>query len=152
MTTCYIYVLIDPQTNEEFYVGSSIYPSFRFGAHIHGHTNEANQERIKQIKASGYELIMHILDEVPEEFRLKKEKEWIDRLQKNGASLTNIRLVDSEKVEKILITPRIPFDLYVKLKIKAARTGRTMNQIIIESLQKWLKEEDDGDADEVQGS
>jgi hypothetical protein len=153
MTTCYIYALVDSQTGEEFYVGSSIWPTGRFSAHTHGATNEANQERIKQIRANGYEPVMHILDEVSEELRLEKEREWIDRLQKKGMPLTNMRLIDSEKVEKTLITPRIPFDLYIKLKIKAARTGRTMNGIIIESLQKWLELEKEGDEhiDEVQG-
>lgn len=49
------------------------------------------------------------------------------------------------------VSARIPRSLYIRLKIKAARTGRTMNEIITESLRKWLSEKDDGHIDEVQG-
>jgi predicted DNA-binding protein len=50
------------------------------------------------------------------------------------------------------VSARIPRDLYVELKVRAARTGKTMNEIITESLQKWLEKEDRGHTDEIQGS
>jgi len=53
------------------------------------------------------------------------------------------------------VSARIPRDLYVELKIRAARTGKTMNEIITESLRKWLGEQDearDEHIGEIQGS
>lgn len=140
MTTCYIYALVDPQTDEIFYVGSSIWLEYRFNSYIHGRTNKANQERIEQITANGYEFKMRILEKVPEEMRLEREKEWIDRLREEGASLTNIRLIDKEKTQQRQIIAIIPDELHYAFKIATIRQGQTMTEVIVTLLTKWVEE------------
>jgi len=101
MTTCYIYALIDPQTDEPFYIGSSTFPDSRFLDHVRGsNTSEVNHKRIRQIIESGYKPTLSILEETTEELRWEREKAWVDLLQQAGTSLTNIVYV-REKMANI---------------------------------------------------
>jgi len=50
------------------------------------------------------------------------------------------------------VSTRIPLDLYIKVKIKAAQTGKTMTEIIKESLEKWVSDDppkESGDVSEI---
>jgi len=40
------------------------------------------------------------------------------------------------------VSTRIPLDLYIKVKIKAARTGKTMTEVIRERLEEWVEGEE----------
>lgn len=139
METCYIYALVDPQTNEEFYVGSSIWLNQRFNSHIYGYTNEANQERIERITTNGFELKIRTLDEVPEELRLEREKEWINRLRDEGATLTNIRLIDRIETKQARITAIISDELHCAVKVAAAQEGKTITEVVVSLLKQWVE-------------
>jgi len=41
------------------------------------------------------------------------------------------------------VSTRIPLDLYRKVKIKAARTGKTMTEIIRKRLEEWVELENE---------
>lgn len=56
-----VYVLIDPRTNEVFYVGQTSDPEGRIGAHTWGSSNADNANRIKAIHRSRRKAIFRVV-------------------------------------------------------------------------------------------
>lgn len=98
--TSYIYVLVDPRTNEEFYVGITCYPKNRLTEHMNRCWQNVKQHAsgryIRSMMEAGRKPIMVIIDEVVTNLDWRdgykapeREKYWIDELRRQGKPLVN---------------------------------------------------------------
>jgi group I intron endonuclease len=90
MRITFIYVLIDPITNEIKYVGKSDKPDRRFKKHLKEDKNTYKNNWIKSLTSIGQEPIMEIMDEVLFSEWSFWEKYWISQLKSWGFKLTNL--------------------------------------------------------------
>lgn len=95
---CYVYVLIDPRDNKEFYIGKGTIENGRHLAHEKEANNNINTEwekikRIKEIKDAGLEIKYSIIaDNCTTEEAFNHEDVWITHFRKNHpGQLTNIQ-------------------------------------------------------------
>lgn len=89
-----IYKLIDPHTDEAFYVGSTRSPlKLRLGQHISSASSvvytSRKEQRIQQIVRLGSRPLIEALESCLPELRRAKESEWIGILLTQQAPLTN---------------------------------------------------------------
>jgi hypothetical protein len=98
-----IYCITDPETAEIRYVGKSNYPPRRFADHIsiarklrsRGRTLDVDSPRfsiydwIAMILDQGKHPKMFVLSLVPAQEAVRAEREWIEKLKKDGAPLLN---------------------------------------------------------------
>lgn len=95
MKTVYIYSLSDPESEEIRYVGKTVDPFNRFWGHIHEAKNNIkgkNEDKAKWIKSlleKGIRPKLDILEEVLTEVWEEKEKEWINKYEREGNNLLN---------------------------------------------------------------
>lgn len=90
----FIYILIDPQTNEIRYVGKTKHPlAQRLSEHCsHAMTSKKRNKRLNWIRSvlrKGYVPIMELVQEVPESIWGQAEKYWVAYYGAIGCDLTN---------------------------------------------------------------
>jgi hypothetical protein len=119
----YIYLLIDPSTNEIRYVGSTTRPDKRLGEHL---TSRDKSYRTNWIKSLAEDIpIFHILQIIPASFWEEAEKYWISYFKSIGCPLTNHAKgggygnLDRDKAK-----PAPPISLETREKMRIARLGR----------------------------
>lgn len=87
-----IYTLADPSTDSVHYVGMTQFPRRRLASHVKRLTTKSEKRRwILDLSARGQIPIMSIMESfvgTPEE-ALGREREWIERLLKEGVLLAN---------------------------------------------------------------
>jgi len=94
----YIYILIDPRTNEIRYLGKTNNPKRRKSEHLSEYNKSRNTPQkmthkdkwIKQLKKVGLKPIMEIFDTVPQEEEDFWECHYISLLKSWGIELTNL--------------------------------------------------------------
>lgn len=92
----FIYVLINPLTNDVFYVGSTEHPKKRLSSHIRdsrkslNHLHQTDKERyITDMLAAGTEPTMTVIEVTKLATALEREQYWINALWGQGYVLTN---------------------------------------------------------------
>lgn len=87
--TTFIYVLIDPETQEVRYVGKANNPQVRFGSHLRDKQNTHKTNWIRKLQSKGLKPLMEVIEEVPYEQWKEREMFWIAFYQAQGCNLTN---------------------------------------------------------------
>jgi predicted GIY-YIG superfamily endonuclease len=88
----FIYGLIDPRTNEYFYVGATRTLEYRYSAHCNPATKDYSRPRVQRIlsiKADGMLPQIKVLDRAKTLQRHECEQRWICKLLLGGSPLTN---------------------------------------------------------------
>lgn len=92
----FIYVLINPLTNDIFYVGSTGKPKFRLASHIREsrkslrYTRQTRKEKyITDMLAAGIEPTMTVIEVTKLATALEREQYWINNMYIQGYSLVN---------------------------------------------------------------
>lgn len=87
----HIYTLIDPFSNEVFYVGRSINPENRFVQHLKYSKNLNLKDRIDSIISSGSKPVMNIVEVCKKDVACEREFYWINKFAEQF-KLTNRRV------------------------------------------------------------
>jgi len=56
-----------------------------------------------------------------------------------GSRLPNYQLRREKMAERKQVVTRIPYDLHRKVKIKSAKTGKTITEVVKEQLEQWVE-------------
>lgn len=89
-STTYIYVLIDPRTEEIRYVGKTVNPYKRFYKHYSEHETNYKSRWIEQLRKLDLKPRMEIIEAVATENWQEREIYWIAELRAQGCRLTNV--------------------------------------------------------------
>ena len=89
--TVFIYALLDPDTLEVRYIGKSINPEKRFTVHIcRSSAPDSYRKRwLKKLLTAGKRPVLRIIEEVPIESWVERERFWIADYRSRGARLVN---------------------------------------------------------------
>jgi len=87
----HIYTLIDPFSNEVFYVGRSINPENRFIQHLKYPKNINLKNRIDSIIKKGSKPVMNIVQVCKKDVAIERELYWINKFAQQF-NLTNRRV------------------------------------------------------------
>ena len=85
----FVYGLINPLTQEVFYIGQSNNPHQRFVEHLRDTSNSTKVETIKNLREQGYKPSLAILEEVDGSPALEREQRWMRFYEEQGVELTN---------------------------------------------------------------
>jgi hypothetical protein len=91
-TTVTIYGLVDPRTNDFFYIGSSVNPLARLRTHKSGGAAKV-VAAITALAEDGLEPEVRDVETVPMEIRREREGYWINWFRSKGHRLVNSRAV-----------------------------------------------------------
>ena len=83
------YALIDPLTQDVFYIGKSDNPQQRFVQHLRDRSDSAKTWWISELRDRGREPALMILEEVEGAVALEREDWWLRHYEKPGSKLTN---------------------------------------------------------------
>jgi hypothetical protein len=102
-----VYGLVDPRTQEVFYIGFSTNPQRRFNEHKKGRIRTGSGgskvvSRIRDIKEQGFKISMVMLESTSDKTR---EKTWIQYMLGMGVSLLNTAY--TPRPPRALSTPRV---------------------------------------------
>lgn len=92
----YIYILIDPRTNQPFYVGRTVNPFTRLSGHIeHGRKYKViddgtKRSVIRSILNDGLEPIMRVIEVTTLAYQCEREFTWWQGFIERGYSISNI--------------------------------------------------------------
>src|SRR5436190_19788987 len=88
----FVYELVDPRTNQPFYVGITKDPNYRMWQHLTAKDNNKRKKaKIVDIQSEGLSPRMRIIETTENERTvLKKETYWIHKYIEQGIVLTNI--------------------------------------------------------------
>jgi NUMOD3 motif-containing protein/GIY-YIG catalytic domain-containing protein len=87
----FIYVLVDPSSQQVRYIGKSNHPVRRLQEHLACKTSNLHLTRwIKKLSAQGAQPSLSILEETPEECWQERECYWIAHFRALGAPLVNL--------------------------------------------------------------
>jgi predicted GIY-YIG superfamily endonuclease len=86
----FVYALINPLTQEVFYIGQSNNPQQRFVEHLRDTSNSTKVETINHLQEQGYTPTLYILEEVDGAIALEREQWWMRFYEAQGLELTNI--------------------------------------------------------------
>jgi hypothetical protein len=86
----YIYALIDPDTDEPFYVGKSNRPYSRFRAHLRDLADTRKVRHLQTLLKAGKTPDIRVLETLHEGNVDEHEQRWIEWLRDNGYGLTNM--------------------------------------------------------------
>ena len=90
MKTTFIYILIDPQTNQVRYVGKSNKPNDRYRVHLTKNNKKSYKTNwIQSLLKKNLKPILETIDEVPIENWQFWETYWISQFKSWGFNLTN---------------------------------------------------------------
>lgn len=100
----FIYALIDPSTNEVFYIGRSNKPKNRLTQHILRSNKLApglkkfnnTQVRIQAILRAEQAPILQVLEETLGRFADKREVYWCNHYREQGVTLTNQSIIQKQ--------------------------------------------------------
>jgi len=91
MATHYIYVLIDPNTRQVRYVGTSSNPKQRLANHYSDKRNQPKHDWFDSLRDNGQEPILQIVGGYSHDYNLLElEKQLVQHLLTRGAPLLNV--------------------------------------------------------------
>jgi len=92
MQIVYIYVLIDPRTDEVRYVGKSNDPKVRYRNHANHTKNKKSHKEmwVKQLQSLGMKPVLFVVEETDEDHWRERERWWQLHFEELGANLTNL--------------------------------------------------------------
>ena len=88
----FVYVLSDPRTTADRYVGETGNPSRRLGEHVSG-DEVRTREWVAELRAIGLKPTMRVVERIDDNTRMRAqafEHVWIRRLSAHGADLLNV--------------------------------------------------------------
>lgn len=103
----FIYLLIDPITEEVRYIGYTIHPLVRLTghkSHPDGTHYSPKQEWISSLKKLGMKPRLIVIDKVPAQEAPGVEKEWIRYYHNTGADLCNSASGPKRNAQKIKLS------------------------------------------------
>lgn len=86
----YIYVLIDPRTDEIRYVGKTIDIKRRFKNHCRCELKRDKENWVRNLRAAGLRPRMQIIETVTDGTWIQREQFWIAYYREKGCRLTNL--------------------------------------------------------------
>lgn len=129
----FVYKLTDPRTGLIRYIGMSMHPYQRFGAHLM--LGENNLDKNKWIQELAKE---HLIPEIgiiekvagSRESTLRRETHWIQHYLKEGMPLTNVLHVDRDSIAEVLNDNQI----------YNATEFANLVGVTVKTLQRWDRE------------
>jgi hypothetical protein len=90
--TTFIYVLIDPETNEIRYVGKSDNPRKRLDGHVYSNkdSNRHKLNWVRKLARNKLKPVMQVIEETPYELWKERECYWIAYYRAQGCILLNV--------------------------------------------------------------
>lgn len=127
-TKAQIYALVDPRTDKYFYVGATLNLKTRFQSHLKRSTNSKVKAVVDELRLASLEPKCVVLDTVPFQEKLQRERYWLVKCGNEGHPLVNIVGIDTyQQKPRFFLT--VKPNQNAKIMVSAAVMGETKDFI-----------------------